>query len=93
MKFMKQPKTYGTVDGMMKAKGKEEMNMNATKYLMNMFEVAYDTDCIDSMDDVIDADNAVEKILATTYKNADYKFLAAYAEQLRKNMVAEVGIG
>lgn len=54
----------------------------ATKHLMDMLEAAYDPDFIDTMDDMINADNVAQQILRTTYKNADYDFLRAYAKEL-----------
>lgn len=54
----------------------------ATKYLKGMLEAAYEPDFICDMDDLINADNMAEKILATTYKNADYRYLRIHASQL-----------
>lgn len=63
----------------------------ATNYLKNMIDSAYDADFIDGMTDVINADNAVEKILKTTYNNADYSYLRAYAQTARDRLHDEIG--
>lgn len=65
---------------------------NATLYLKNMIDSAYDADFIDNMDDVINADNTVSKVLKTAYKNADYGYLKAYAQTARDRLYDETGI-
>ena len=63
---------------------------NTTKYLENMIDAAYDPDFIDSLDDLINADNTVERILKTTYTNADYEYLRAYAQTARDRLHDEI---
>lgn len=64
---------------------------NTTKYLENMIDAAYDPDFIDNLDDLINADNTVERILKTTYTNADYEYLKAYAQTARDRLYDELG--
>lgn len=63
----------------------------ATAYLKNMIDEAYEPDFISDMSGMINADNTVEKILKTTYKNADYDFLRAYAQTARDRLHDEIG--
>ena len=61
-----------------------------TKWLAEQLKSAYDTDYIDSMDDLIYADDMAEKILGTTYNNADYEWLRGYAKMLQSKAYTEV---
>lgn len=63
----------------------------ATAYLKNHIECAYDPEFISTMDDLINADRIVEKVLKTTYTNADYDFLKAYAQTARDRLHDEIG--
>lgn len=63
----------------------------ATMYLKNQIDNAYDEAFVCNLDDAINAENTVKKILATTYSNADYKYLNAYAETSRMRLYDEIG--
>lgn len=62
-----------------------------TMYLKNQIDNAYDEAFISNRDDVINAEITVKRILGTTYTNADYNFLNAYAETARMRLYDEVG--
>lgn len=64
---------------------------NATKYLENMIDAAYDADFISNMDDICNADNVVKQILKTDY-TADYAYLRAYAQTARDRLHDETGL-
>jgi hypothetical protein len=53
---------------------------DVTIYLRDKIDSIYDADFIDSMDDLIRADNAVNQILMQSGYNADYSYLSAYAK-------------
>ena len=61
-----------------------------TMYLKNQIDDVYDEAFISNLDDVINAENTVKRILATTYSNADYKYLNAYAETARMRLYDEI---
>jgi hypothetical protein len=65
---------------------------NVTIYLKNQIDSAYDPDFISTMDDIINAENIVDQILNSGYKNADYDYLSAYAQTARDRLFDEVGI-
>lgn len=52
---------------------------DVTVYLRDNIDSIYDANFIDSMDDLISADNAVNRILMKSCYNADYPYLSAYA--------------
>lgn len=64
---------------------------NVTYYLKNQIDAAYDSDFIVTLDDVINAENMVDQILNSGYKNADYNFLNAYAQTARDRLFDEIG--
>lgn len=64
---------------------------NVTAYLENMIDSAYDPSFVQDRDDVINAENTVECILRTTYANADYGHLKAYAQTARDRLYDEIG--
>lgn len=65
---------------------------NVTKYLKNQIDAAYDSDFISTIDDIINADNVVNQILNSGYKNADYNILSAYAQTARDRLYDEIGL-
>jgi hypothetical protein len=64
---------------------------NVTIYLKNQIDSAYDADFISTMDDVINAENMVNEILNSGYKNADYEYLNSYAQTARDRLFDEIG--
>lgn len=64
---------------------------NVTIYLKNQIDSAYDADFINTMDDIINAENIVNEILNSGYKNADYEYLTAYAQTARDRLFDEIG--
>lgn len=61
-----------------------------TKYLKSQLEAAYDPDFMCEMDDLINADNMADQILATKYDNADYRYLRMHAQILRAEAYKEI---
>lgn len=64
---------------------------NVTIYLKNQIDSAYDADFISTVDDIINAENIVNEILNSGYKNANYKYLESYAQTARDRLFDEIG--